>query len=92
LDDGCEAAAHLGGGRPELVVVDDREHLLGVDRGDVSLTLLRVDDHVARQQNAELRLGFQCCVCEGWVAGAEDQVRLAVDSELGFERGLDVDL
>ena len=35
LDDRCEPSPHLGGDGGELVVAHDREHALGVDRGDV---------------------------------------------------------
>ena len=75
-----------------FVVADDREHLLGVDCGDVGLTLLLVDDDVAREQDAELGFGLQRGVCERRVAGAEDEVGLAVDAEFPLERRLDVDL
>ena len=63
------------------MVADDGEHLLGVDRGDVRLTLLLVDDDVAREQDAELGLGLERGVRERRVAGPEDEVGLAVDAE-----------
>ena len=92
LDDRGEAAAYLAGRGCELVVADDREHLLGVDGGDVRVTLLLVDDDVAREQDAELGLGLQRGVGERWVAGPEDEVGLAVRAECSPERRLDIDL
>ena len=54
--------------------------------------LLLVDDDVAREQRPELGLYLERLVGELGVAGAEDQVRLAVHAELLLERRLDVDL
>ena len=71
---------------------DDREHALGVDRGHVRRAVTSVDDDVAGQQRAEIGLRLERPVGERWVAGAEDQVGLAVDAELLLQRGLDVDL
>src|ERR1039458_8939677 len=87
-----EPAAYLTRGLRELVVGDDREHLLGVDSCNVSIPVLRVDDDVAGEQNAELGLGLQRAVRELRVAGAEDQIRVAVDVELLLQRCLHVDL
>ena len=53
LDDRCELAPRLGGDRRKFRVADDREHSLGVDRGDVRLAAAPVDDDIARQQGAE---------------------------------------
>lgn len=55
LDHTGELAAHVGGDCRKLVVADNREHALGVDRGDVRLTVPRIDDDVAREQDAEVR-------------------------------------
>ena len=68
LDDCCEPIPHLGGDREERFVADDREHSLGVDCGDVRLAAALVDDDVARQQGAEVGLGFERLVGEGRVA------------------------
>jgi uncharacterized membrane protein YfcA len=92
LDDGAQALFHSGGDGRKLIVADDREHPLRVDRGDPGLAVPLVDDHVAGQQNAELGFGLQRPVGEWWVAGAEDQVRLAVDAEFLPQRRLHVDL
>ena len=46
------------------------------------LAVIGVDDDVAWQQNAEIRLGLQRGAGELRVAGAENEVRLAVDPEL----------
>ena len=51
-----------------------------------------VDDDVAGEQHAEVGFGLECLVCERRVAGAEDHVRLDVDSELLFQGRLHVDL
>ena len=44
--DELQAPSHLAGGLGELVVADDREHPLCVDRGDVRVTVSLVDDDV----------------------------------------------
>jgi Sulfite exporter TauE/SafE len=92
LDDGAQALLHLGGDRRKLVVADDREHPLRVDRGDPGLAAPLVDDHVAGQQHAELGFGLQRLVGERRVAGTEDQVRLSLDAELLPHRRVHVDL
>ena len=53
---------------------------------------MSVDDDVAGEQHAEVGLGLERLVGERRVAGAEDQVRLALDSELLAQRRLYVDL
>lgn len=52
--------------------------------------LLLVNHDVARQEGAEIRLGIESLVGQRRVAGAKDQVRLALDAELLLELGPDV--
>jgi peroxiredoxin family protein len=59
-----------------------------IDRGNPGLAVPLVDDHVAGQQHAELGFGLQRLVGEWWVAGAEDQVRLSLDTEFLAQRRL----
>ena len=92
LDDSGEPPANLASRGGELIVVDDREHPLRVDRGDARPTVLLVDDYVARQEHAKLGFGFERSVRQRRVARPEDQVGLALYAELLLERGLHVDL
>lgn len=41
-----------------------------------------VDDHVARQQQADLKLGVECPVGKPWIAGTENHVRAKVAVQL----------
>lgn len=54
------------------------------------VALLLVNHDVARQEGAEIRLGIESLVGQRRVAGAKDQVRLALDAELLLELGPDV--
>jgi hypothetical protein len=92
LDHGCEPGLDLGGHRRQLVVLDDREHPLRVDRRDVGLPASLVDDDVAGKERPQVGLGLERAVGERWVAGPEDHVRLDLDAELLPHRGGDVDL
>jgi hypothetical protein len=92
VDDGGEPLPHFAGDRGELGVVGDGEHSLGVDGGDVGVAVATVDGDVAGEQGAELGFGLEGLVGERRVARAEDEVGLAVDAELLFHGGLDVDL
>jgi hypothetical protein len=75
-----------------LLIADDREHPLGVDRRDACLARAHIDDDVAGQKRAELRFGRECLVRERRIAGTEDRVRLSLDAELLLQRRLHVDL
>lgn len=91
FDDVAEFGADFSGDGSEVGVVDQREHPVGVDRGDVGLALGLVDDDVAGEQRAEFGFLAEGAVCEWRVAGAEDQVRLLLDAEFLAQRCLDVD-
>jgi hypothetical protein len=61
VDDGRESLTNVGRDRSK-VVIDDRQHSLGVDGGDVRLLVELVDDDVAWERGAELRLGARCAI------------------------------
>ena len=53
---------------------------------------LLANDHVAGQQQTDVRLRRERAVRQWRIAGAQDAVGAAVDAEFGLHRRLDVDL
>ena len=49
-------------------------------------------DHVARQQQADVRVGAEGTMCELRIARTQDAIGRCVDAELGLQRGLHVDV
>src|ERR1017187_10376071 len=73
-------------------VADEIEHDHGPWRLDIHDTVVAFEDvDVAGEENADGRLGLQGLVRQGRVARAQNEVGLALDPELLFESGLDVD-
>lgn len=71
-------------------------HLQNRDRvhepDEETAVVLLAHDHVARKQQTDVGLGEQCTVRQRRIASTENPVGPTVDSELGFHRGLDVDV
>jgi len=78
--------------RRERGVSDHAKHLLGRDGTHIGLPVENKHRDVARQQRAKLWLRGQGLVRKLGIAGAEDRVRLSLDTELGGKSGLDIDL
>jgi hypothetical protein len=76
----------------EIIAPDHREERERIDRRNDRLALVvGIHDDVAGQQQAELGFGRQRLMRQRRVAGAEDGVRPALDTELRAERRLYVD-
>jgi hypothetical protein len=78
LADGGELGAYLSSDRGEFRVLDEREHRLGVDRGDVRLAVGAVDDDVAGKQRAEL--GSALRARARWASGGLQAPRMRYGS------------
>ena len=74
--------------RRERGVSDHAKHLLGRDGTHIGLPVENKHRDVARQQRAKLWLRGQGLVRKLGIAGAEDRVRLSLDTELGGKSGL----
>lgn len=66
---------------------------LRVHEIDADLAVLQLPHHdIARQEQADLRVRIERSMGERGVAGPENSVRAALDTELGLEGRLDVDV
>jgi hypothetical protein len=81
--------SHLG----DLGVVGELQHGHRIhEAGDEAAVGLLTHDHVARQKQPYIGFCAQHAVRQGRVAGAEDAVGTAVDTELDPHRGVHIDL
>jgi hypothetical protein len=68
----------LGDGM-ELLVTHHAQHLLWISDVDPAPLSLGAHDHIAGQQQANVRLLLQCTMRQLWIAGTEN--------DIGFHRG-----
>ena len=91
-DGALEPLAGLARDRLKSWVVGQLQGRHRLHRSHVGRAFGATDDHVARQQHAEVRLDLRAARRELGVAGTPDQVRLDLLPELCPQRGLHVDL
>jgi hypothetical protein len=79
--------------RSDARISDQAEHHRRLGRLDVHGAIVALEDvDIARKKDSDGRLGLQCPMRQRWVAGAKDEVGLALDPHLLLERRLDVNL
>ena len=87
-----EPLRHLAGNRRHGGTPGQVDHGLRIDHLDDGAARAAAHDDVARQQESDGGLGLQRLMGETGVAGAEDDLRIDVDVDLGLQGGLHVDL
>jgi hypothetical protein len=89
--DSIQPRADLGSDLSDPVPVDQGEDRRRVHKVDDHGVISLAKDDIAGEEGTDARFGGDRLVCQRWVAGSEDQIRINVKVEFGLHRCGDID-